>query len=108
MIGLEIADMAPQGMKISRKRLEKFGTFIEPDGRAAKPHAKKLGSEKEIRCIEIKIGGNTRQVMRRRPRFAVDVSIELLPIDINCTAYMRNGTLRGTCNLQVFDQVRHR
>ena len=52
--------------------------------------AKLLGSEAKVGCIKIEIVGDASQIMGGRPRLAVDVSIELLPVDIDCTAQMRN------------------
>jgi hypothetical protein len=81
--------------------------LIEVQGRFAKPLAKEPGSETKVGCVEIEILGYTREIMGRRPRLTIDISVELLPVDIDCTAQMRNGTLRCAGNFEVLGQVRH-
>ncbi len=81
--------------------------MVEVQIRFAKPLAKEPGSETKIGCVEIEILGDARQIVGGWPRLAVDVSVELLPIDIDRTAQMRNGTLRCAGDFEVLDQVRH-
>lgn len=107
MIGLEIADVTPERGQVSGKRFEEIGTFVDTEGRFAKTFAKQLWSEAKVGCIKIEIFGDARQIMGRRSRLAVDVPVELLPVDIDCTAQMRNGALGCTGNFEVLDQVRH-
>ena len=90
MIGLEVADVTPERAQVAWKRVEKVGTFVGAYHRFAEAFAKECGGEEKIRCFDIEMVSNASQVMGGRSRLAVDVSIELLPVDIDCTAQMRN------------------
>lgn len=107
MIGLEIADVPPERGQVSGKRFEKLRTFIDAEDGFAKALAKEPGSEAKIVCIKIEIVGDASQIVGGRPRLTVDISVELLPVDIDCTAQMRNRTLRCAGDFEVLDQVRH-
>ena len=110
MMGLEISEMPSQRWQIPRHPLQKQSAIHHALVRTRHPGLKGGRGKSEIGSAKAEEIGNAGKVMRRRPGLAGNIPVELLAVDADFPANLRDRWPRCTGKTQIFGKslvVRH-